>query len=171
MACLRSSMTSGIFDRFLSSLIIRLCILWSESFIASVFSKAESHLLKKSLIIHRRSFITLIMRFVTLFKAFHFVLDALCDDDIWGIYTSSDDFLVSKFIFLLVEFPILRVIFYVQKWWKTLSLAVVNHPISKFGSSNDGWQILWLLKLLIYCHEIVELFQSAATNSNLVRAW
>ena len=171
MACLWSSMSSGNFHRFLISLVIRLSILRSGSFIASTFSKAESHLLKKSLIIYRRCFITLVMRFVTLLKAFHFVFDALCNDDVRGIYTPSDDFFVPKFIFLLVKFPILRVVFDVQKWWKTLSLTIVYHPVFQFCSSNNGWQILWLLELLIYCHEIVEFFQSAATNSNLARAW
>ena len=108
-------MTSGIFHRFLISLVIRLSILRSGSFIASAFPKAESHLFKKSLIIYRRSFITLVMRFVTLLKAFHFVFDALCNDDVRGIYTSPDDLFVPKFIFLLVKFPILRVVLDVQK--------------------------------------------------------
>ena len=171
MACLWSSMTSGIFHKFLSFLIIRLSILRSESFIAGALSKPESHLLKKSLIIYRRGFIALVMRFVTLLKALHFVFDALSNDDVWSIYTPSDDLFVSKFIFLLVKFPILRVVLDVQKWWKTLSLTIIYHPVFQFCSLNNGWQILWLLKLLIYCHEIVEFFQSAATNSNLARAW
>ena len=108
-------MTSGVLHKFLSFLIIRLSILRSESFIASALSKPESHLLKKSLIIYRRSFIALVMRFVTLLKALHFVFDALSNDNVWCIYTPSDDLFVSKFIFLLVKFPILRVVLDVQK--------------------------------------------------------
>ena len=51
------------------------------------------------------------MRFVPLLKAFHFIFDALSNDDVWGIYTPANDLLVSEFVFLLVEFPILRVVF------------------------------------------------------------
>ena len=79
------------------------------------------------------------MRFVTLLKALHFVLNALSNDYVWCIHTPSDDLFVSKFIFLLVKFPILRVVLDIQKWWKTLSLTIIYHPVFQFCSLNNGW--------------------------------
>ena len=36
---------------------------------------------------------------------------------------------------------------------------------------NNSWQILGLLKLLIYRYKIIEVFQSAAANSDFAGTW
>ena len=70
-------------------------------------------------------FIALVMRFVPLLKTFHFIFDTLSNYDMRSIYTPANNLFMAEFIFFLMQFPILRVVFDVQKWRNSMYSAII----------------------------------------------